>query len=278
MNTEPATARPPGHAIVTGGSSGIGLELAKLLAERSFDVTIIARDVRKLANARDEIQAAGKGRARVATYSVDVGETEAFRTTIKEAVTALGPPTWTIASAGIVEPGDILDLPLDSYERQMRTNFSGSLNLAHAVAPEMAANGGGRLVLIASGAAFVGLYGYSAYTASKFAVRGLAESLRLELEPQGISVTLAYPPDTRTPQYFDEMEKRSAVTAKIAGRGGLWDPEDVARRIFDAADRKAFTVTPGLVLRLLNTFHSVISPFFRAYQNRLVRSVLRKSG
>src|SRR5262245_1258901 len=92
----------------------------------------------------------------------------------------------------------------------MRTNYFGSLNFAHAVVPSMIENGGGPLVFVSSAAAICGIYGYSSYGASKFAVRRLAETLRVELRRDGIAVTLVYAPDTDTPQLAGERADRAS--------------------------------------------------------------------
>ena len=71
-------------------------------------------------------------------------------------------------------------------------------------------------MLVASGAALLGLYGYTSYAPTKFAVRGLAEALRSELAPEGIAVSVVYPPDTDTPGYREELRHRSAITHRLA--------------------------------------------------------------
>ncbi len=269
------SAQSTGHAIVTGGSSGIGLEIAKLLAAQNASVSILARDQDRLNAAKNEIENACGPTAEVACYSVDVRDADACLNGVNQCVERFGPPTWAVSSAGIVEPGDILNLPVEIYEQLMSTNYFGSLYFAHAIAPIMRNSGGGRMVFIASGAALLGLHGYSAYAASKFAVRGLAESLRIELKPVGISVTLAYPPDTQTPQFVEEAPKRSEATNRIVGKGGQRQPADIAALIVDAAQRRRFSVAPGFVLGALNPLHSILAPVARRYQDRVVASTNR---
>jgi 3-dehydrosphinganine reductase len=134
----------------------------------------------------------------------------------------------------------------------------------------MARHGGGHLVFVASGAALVGIYGYSAYCASKFAVRGLAEVLRVELRPHRIIVTLVHPPDTDTPMLAFEAPLRPPPTREIAAAAGVWEPDQVAAALVRGARSGRFLVVPGWPLRLLGTFHSLIAPAFRAYQNWIV--------
>jgi 3-dehydrosphinganine reductase len=259
------------HAIITGGSSGIGLATACLLARNGVSVTILARNLERLENARNRIASLAAGRVRVAAMSCDVGVGDACRAAVKQSIAEMGPPTWAVACAGVVKPGTFMTLSLDDHLSQLQTNFIGSLNFAHAVVPAMARHGGGHLVFVASGAALVGVYGYSAYCPSKFAVRGLAEVLRVELCTHRIVVTLVHPPDTNTPQLAFELPLRPRPTQEIAAGAGLWEPDQVAAALVRCAQRRKFLVVLGWQLRLLNTFHSLAAPGFRIYQNWIVK-------
>ena len=94
---------------------------------------------------------------------------------------------------------------MDVHERTMQVNYFGSLYCVNAVLPYMTKAQKGQIVLVSSGAGLVGLYGYTPYSPSKFALRGLAESMRQELKDQGIRVSIVYPPDTDTPGWREEM-------------------------------------------------------------------------
>lgn len=261
----------PGHAIITGGSSGIGLAIARLLSSRGTAVSLIARNKEKLAAAKQAITAGSNGHTRVQTFSADVRDPEDLRQAIAAASDGFGPPDWGISSAGIVIPGTFASQSLSDHENQWRTNYLGSLQFAHFVLPYLEKSADARLILIASGAAFSGLYGYSSYGPTKFAVRGLAESLRVELKPRNVCVTIAFPGDTDTPQLQAEIKSRPPVTSQLASSGGVMSPDAVARGIVSAAERGDFEVTFGWQLRLLGRTHSLIGPMFRRYQDWLVR-------
>lgn len=259
-----------GLAIISGGSSGIGKACADKLLERGHHVALLARDPERLELARSELSAKWP-QAAISVHSVDVADWETCRNAVSELIQAHGAPAWLIASAGTARPGLFLDQPAEEHARHMQVNFLGAVYLVRAAAPAMAKAGDGRIVLIASGAAFLGIYGYSAYAPSKFAIRGLAEILRLELAEHGISVTLACPPDTDTPQLAEEELTKPPVTRRISSAGGVWSADTVASAIVAAATRRRFRVGPGRMIGALTYFHSIIAPIFHLRQRRLLR-------
>lgn len=263
------------HVLITGGSSGIGLALAIKLAELGFSVSIVARDSNRLATAREAIIAAKPG-AKVFTNAADVGNAEQCTTAVAQSINELGPLDWAIACAGVVHPYRFLDQSLAMHEEQMRTNYFGSLHLAIAAVPSMIANGGGRLVFVSSAAAICGIYGYSGYGASKFALRGLAEALSVELQSDGVAVTLVYPPDTDTPQLALERSQRSEITTRIAGAAGIWQPDDVANSIIRGVQRGAFVIAPGLPIQFLYIMQGILGSLFRFRQRKIVTSFIRR--
>lgn len=91
----------------------------------------------------------------------------------------------------------------------------------------MKLNGGGRVVFVSSQAGQIGVFGFSAYSPSKFALTGLAQVLRMELKPHGIFVSVAYPPDTNTPGFEEENKSKPEETRLISETAGLFEPEQV---------------------------------------------------
>ncbi len=247
-------------AFITGGSSGIGLALARQLSARGHPVALFARNADRLT---DAVASMPNARA----YPCDVADRATCEAAVTQAIADFGAPGWAIANAGIAEPGEFMSQDIAAHEAQMQTNYMGALYFAKACADAM---GDGRLVFVSSGAAFFGIYGYSAYAPSKFALRGLAEVLRVELAPR-ISVTLAYPPDTDTPQLAAEARTKPAVTKAITAGGGLWTPENVAAAILKRADKGRFTVAPGAQMTALLWLHSLAAPALRAWQAGVVR-------
>ncbi|HEY9771647.1 MAG TPA: SDR family oxidoreductase [Coleofasciculaceae cyanobacterium] len=265
------------HVIITGGSSGIGKAVAKLLAQQGANLSLIARDSQKLANAQREIAAASvNSTQRILTTTADVANRQAISIAIEQAIAALGTPKLLIASAGIAHPGYFNQIPLEIFEQTMAVNYFGSLYSIRAVLPAMEASKRGNIVLISSGAALIGIYGYSAYCPSKFALRGLAESLRGELKPKGIKITIVYPPDTDTPQLAAENKIKPPETQKITATAKTWSAAAVAEQILQGIEKGSFAIAPGTELTILNRFHSLLTPILNWYFDNLIKKINHK--
>lgn len=247
------------HAIITGGSSGIGKAIAIQLACQGYSITIIARDQNKLAQAAEDIFLhCRKEKQRVLALAADVSEKTSLQKAINKAVKAHGDPDVLITSAGIAHPDYFDNLETEVFEKTMAINYFGSLYAVQAVFPYMKQKQSGHIVVISSGAGLLGFFGYSAYSPSKFAIRALAESLRPEFKRLGIHISVAYPPDTDTPQFAQENLTKPEETKKITGSIKLWSADDVARCIVNGMDKNKFHITPGLSIRLLRLLHSLL--------------------
>ena len=265
------------HAIITGGSSGIGKAVAILLATEGANLTLIARDRQKLAAAKEEISAAAGSCVRVFTVSADVANRQEITTAIEQAIAQLGTPELLVTSAGIAHPGYFEQIPTEVFERTMMVNYFGSLYSIKAVLPTMEANHRGNIVFISSGAGLIGIYGYSAYCPSKFALRGLAESLRGELKPKGIGITIVYPPDTDTPQLAAENKIKPPETKKITATAKTWSSQAVAQQILRGVEQNKFAIAPGVELTILNKLHSLLAPVLNWHFDRLVKNIGNKN-
>jgi 3-dehydrosphinganine reductase len=259
------------HVIITGGSSGIGKATAKLLAQQGANISIIARDRTKLKEAQQEIAAVKiNNQQQICTFTADVSEFKEIETAINNAIAQLGNPDILITSAGIARPGYFAEIPLEVFERTMAVNYFGSLYAIRAALLAMERQKRSQIVLISSGAGLIGIFGYSAYAPSKFALRGLAESLRGELKPKGIRVSIVYPPDTDTPQLIAENKTKPPETKKITGTAQTWTAEAVGRAIIKGIEKKQTAIAPGLEMTVVNKFHSAILPILNWYFDRIV--------
>lgn len=246
------------HTIVTGGSSGIGRALVANLAERGAHVSAIARGASAL---RDVVDENAHRDGTVSAHIADVGDEKQIIAAVAEAVDEHGPCDLLITSAGISRPGRFLDMPDGEFERHMRVNYFGTLYAMRAVAPSMIERGSGTLVAISSGAALGGVFGYSAYGSSKYAVRGLCEVLRTELKPHGVHVACAFPADVDTPQFHGERPYLpdealaisgtiKPISAEVAAAGILRGIEKGRTEIFTDGVTVALAKLSGIAPRL----------------------------
>jgi 3-dehydrosphinganine reductase len=128
----------------------------------------------------------------------------------------------------------------------MEVNFFGTVNVVKAVLPGMMARGSGHIVNISSGAGFIGLFGYAAYGASKYAVRGFSDILRAEMKPHGIHVSVVFPPDTDTPQLAYELPFKPYETKALTGTAKVQSPESVASTVLKGVRRNRYVILPGV--------------------------------
>lgn len=254
--------------MISGGSSGIGLAIARLLAASGHQLVLIARGQARLEAARASFGAAS---ARVTILPLDVTDEAASAAAIAAIMAQYGRIDWLFTAAGSVEPGLFADLPREIHAREMAVNYFGTLNLLVPVMPLMRAQGSGRIVMIASGAAFLGVPGYSAYCPAKAAIAALAETLHVELAGDGIAVSVAFPPDTDTPQWREEQVKRPEITRLIAAEGGVMSAERVARAIVQGALARRLVISPGLAMTFFAWLHPLLAPILRWRQLRLLR-------
>lgn len=234
-------------ALVTGGSRGIGLAVSQELAARGASVWIAARESGPLAAAREQIEAARRGDQQgVGTLTLDVADAAQVGSVLGAFSAEIGVPDLLVNCAGAAHPGRFEELELEIFRWMMEVNYFGTVHVTKAIVPGMIARGSGHIVNISSIAGFLGVYGYSAYGASKFAVSGLSDVLRAEMKPLGIGVSLVFPPDTDTEQLTYENEVKPAVTKTLSGSTKPFSPERVARSIVAGVVRRRYIITPGL--------------------------------
>jgi len=230
------------HVLITGGSSGIGLEVAMKCAEQGARlVTIMARtkdgpNGLDMASKRIELHAGvndDKMNKICIPCQCDITNGDA----VLQAVRSLPAPVDVLFNcAGFAELAVFEKMPLQIFKRLMDVNYLGAVNVTHACIPMMKQQGHGRIVFVSSAAGQIGLYGMCGYSASKYALRGMAEALAMECQPyNNLKVTCCFPPDTKTPGYEKENENKPELTRIMCESGGCWEPEVVASRMVQGA-------------------------------------------
>jgi NAD(P)-dependent dehydrogenase (short-subunit alcohol dehydrogenase family) len=189
-------------ALVTGGSRGLGLELARQLLDAGARVAICARDADALERARVELTERsaqrGGGTGAVFAQVCDVTDRDDVARLVAAVRASLGEIDVLVNNAGIIQVGPTEQMEFADYDEAMRINFYGPLHLALAVAPAMQQRGSGRIVNISSIGGKFAVPHLVPYSASKFALTGLSEGLRLTLAKHGVYVTTVCPGELRT--------------------------------------------------------------------------------
>jgi 3-dehydrosphinganine reductase len=262
---------------ITGGSSGIGLAIARLAAQRGASVWLAARDSARLKKACAEVEQARFDPSQTAGISVaDVSVESQAKAAVARAVKSFGPPDIVVNNAGITHPGYFQDLDAEIFRRMMEVNYFGTVNVTRAVVPDMIRRGGGRIVNVSSFVGLIAGFGYSAYAASKWAVRGFSEVLRQELKSHGIRVHVAFPPDTDTPQLAAEKPLKPFETQVLADKNGVFPPETVARDILDGVEKNRDIILTGTESKFFYFLSNIAFPLLRPVMDMLIADAIRK--
>ena len=172
------------HVFITGGTKGIGYWLAVLAIENGANVSIIARDSEQLDKTKMDLlkKCSSELKQKVLTFSLDVtSDYYDIEKIVTEAETVSGPINVLICCAGTAVSHRFEETPIHEFKRMVDINYLGSVNVIRACLPSMKTTGGGNIILFSSVAGLFGLYGYSAYSPSKFAIVGLAQVLAMEV-------------------------------------------------------------------------------------------------
>ena len=224
-------------AFITGGASGIGLGMAKAMLSEGMNVVIADVNDRNIAAARAELPEAG-----VEIVHVDVTDRGSVADAARSAVAAFGSIHVLCNNAGIAGGGAVADPSFVDWDRAMAVNLGGVVNVVKTFVPLIRQHGaGGHIVNTSSIAGITALPGEGgAYTTAKFAVRGLSESLRLSLAPEGIGVSVLCPGLTRT-RIMDSPDRQDPGAKPMSREGdpdalfnsleGAMDPIEVGRAV-----------------------------------------------
>lgn len=264
-------------AVVTGGSSGIGLALAEGLARQRAKVWLVARRTEMLAAAREEIiSSCGCDSGNVRTYSADISDPEQVRDCIARIEEQTGRVDYLFNIAGYVQPGYVQELEIAQFQQMMAVNYFGTVYMTKAVLPGMIQRRSGHIVNVASLGAVVAYIGYSAYAPSKFAVRGFSDALRTEMKVHNVRVSIVFPGDTDTPQLVYENQHKPHETKYIAGVGRIYSPQEVAEGILSGVRRGRYVIVPGTRMRLLYRAITILGEGINPFVDYLIARSRKK--
>jgi short-subunit dehydrogenase len=215
-------------ALVTGASGGLGQAIARALAARGAQVVLSARRVEVL----EALAAETGGRA----VACDLSDRAAVERLVEDA----GPVDVLVANAGIPGSGLLESFTVEQIDRALDVNLRAPMVMTRLMCEGMAERGGGHIVFVSSLSGKAGTARSSVYAATKFGLRGFAQSLREDLRPRGVGVSTVFPGFIRDAGMFHDSG------AKLPGYVGTKTPEDVARAVVKAIehDRSEVDVAP----------------------------------
>jgi 2-deoxy-D-gluconate 3-dehydrogenase len=236
-------------AVVTGGSMGIGLGIARRLHEAGAAVTVADLRGDLAADVAQELDAARPGSA--LAVRADVADEDDVRRMVQETVTGLGRIDVLVNNAGIYPNRALADMDVGTFRRVLDVNLTGVFICTREVAAHMVARGGGgRIVNVTSiDALHPSMVGLAHYDASKHGLWGFTKSTALELAPHGIAVNAVAPGAIRTPGTGDVDPDALDAFAALIPMGRIGEPDDIGRAVlFLASDLASYVTGTQLVV------------------------------
>ncbi len=217
-------------AVVCGGSKGIGKATAEEFLRLGGSVCVIAREPEALKQATGAMAALCHHEGQfIDAIACDATDMEALQPQLDTFVANRGVPYYLLNVVGYAYPQYLDRLTLADFRRNMDVNYYGQLVPILVMLPHFLAAGRGHIANVASPVIHVAAAGYAAYVPTKYAIIGLSETLRHELKPRGIRISILYPPDTDTPGFATENKTKPASLAAMSERFiSLMSPEAVA--------------------------------------------------
>lgn len=223
------------YVVITGGSEGIGRALALDLTKAGADVTILSRTIQKLEQTHKEMETLRISPEQKLNYVIcDVTQFETVKKVFDQLIFDYRVPDILMNVAGYAQPGYIHEQEIHHFDDMINLNLFGVVHTCKAITPYFMKEKKGIILNTSSMAGFLGLFGYTAYCASKFAVVGFSEALRRELKPFNIQVSVLCPPNTKTPglekenlvkpkEILETEEKAKVVSAEEVSHAALSD-------------------------------------------------------
>ncbi|HWQ56564.1 MAG TPA: SDR family NAD(P)-dependent oxidoreductase [Bryobacteraceae bacterium] len=244
--------------LITGGSRGLGLAMARAFADEGCPIAICARDEAELERARRDLE--GRG-ARVFTVVCDVADPGQVDRMIDSVMAHYGRIDILVNNAGIIQVGPLESMTVEDFHAAMNVMFWGTVHATVRVLPQMRARQSGRIVNITSIGGKVSVPHLLPYNCAKFATVGFSEGLRSELRPRGIKVTTIAPGLMRTGSYLNAMFSSDADSAWFgigaATPGITMSARRAARQIVMATRRGEAERVLSTQANLLAAFHGL---------------------
>lgn len=233
------------YIIITGGSEGIGRALALDLVKLGADVSILSRSVQKLEQTHKEMEALRVSETQKLNYiSCDVTQFETVKKTFDQLIFDHRVPDILMNVAGYAQPGYLHEQEIHHFDDMMNLNFFGVVHTCKAIAPYFMKEKKGIILNTSSMAGFLGLFGYTGYCASKFAVVGFSEALKRELKPFNVQVSVLCPPNTKTPGLEKENRVKPKEILETEEKAKVVSAEEVSKSTLNLLKKKTFMIIP----------------------------------
>lgn len=269
--------RPRARVFITGGSSGIGLSLAKRYARAGDNITLIARNQEKLDESVRECKACAESdQQSIVGVSLDLSNTENLQAGVDKITRDYGQPDVLILCAGTAGNKTFLQMNCAEFDSMMAINFTASREMARCVLPDMLERNRGQIVFISSMSGLMGVYGYSAYCASKYAVTGFVKALQQELYGTGVSANLICPSEVATPMIAAEADTVLPQTRLLKDLAGTLSSDKAAEIIIKGIRKNKDLVITGFTSKLFDFFNRVFPSIFRAITRLIIWYASRK--
>jgi len=266
-------------AYITGGSSGIGLAIAKALSARGAHIVLLARDRGRLETALSDVRASrSDDLQRFAYHPLDVSEYPDVKRVLETAVKTNGVPDLLINCAGRSMPNYFEDIAFGQFDEIMRVNLYGTWNTCSVLVPFMKKQGAGQIVNVSSVAGLMPIFGFTDYGASKSAVIALSRVLKSELKPLGIGVSVLLPTDTDTPGYHEENKTKPIETKVISGWSHVVGPDLIARGLLKGLKKGRFLIIPTVLDRIFCFVDRLMPRFVDFMTDMDVKKAQKKKG
>ncbi|MCS6983868.1 MAG: SDR family oxidoreductase [Leptospiraceae bacterium] len=257
-----------GRYLITGASQGIGFEIARILGKRNCELLLLSRSETKLEKARKLL---AKDNISCQTITCDLAKPESIQKAAKQIRRSCATLNGIINNAGYAYPGYFHELPIEEFSKTMAVDYLGAALISRELV-ELVAKGG-LLSFTSSVVGFMGVFGYSAYAPAKFALMGLAETLRQELYFRDIQVSVLCPPDTDTPGYHEENKTKPPETMALSKTAKLMTAQEVAESFVRGVERGQFLITCNLESAFLYHFHRI----FPSLSHRIILGLIKKA-
>ncbi len=261
--SQPRAGEKRQTALITGGSSGLGLEMAAQLAAKGYDLILVARDPAKLKAAQERLQTAAPA-VSISTYACDVADEDRLLEVFADIRGRCASIDFLILNAAVATVDLLADYKcLKDVTTNIKINFIGAVSTAYLSTPLLVP--GSHILFVSSGYGLVGAAGYSLYAGAKGGMNNFADALRREMLPRGISVHVACPGDIDTPLLEGELKAMPAWIRDKTVRAKPLPAAEAARCILGMCAKGRYMIIPSKDVTLLVLVQKLLPRILSTY-------------